>query len=247
MEPQFSIVIPAYNEEQYLEATLKAVHKAISECPYEGEVIVVDNNSDDKTAQIAKEQGTKVVFEPINQISKARNAGGRAAMGKWLVFVDADTLIDGDLLSRALANLASGECCGGGAITVFDEELEWPVYHFVNGWNWLAVNRGLAAGSFVYCLKEGFDAVEGFSEQVYASEEVWFSRALRHWGEPQGLKFKVITEAKVLTSNRKLHWYSSVHLLFQFIILVFFPFALYSRRLCNLWYARPKKESETSD
>ncbi len=243
----YSLIIPAYNEEEFLPATLKAIKKAMEDCSYEGELIVVDNNSTDKTAELAREGGAKVVFEGENQIARARNAGARQASGQWFVFVDADTFIPPELLQRALDNLAAGDCCGGGAITKFDEELHFPANKFVDGWNYLAVNRGLAAGSFVYCLREGFEGAGGFSEQVYASEEVWFSRGLRKWASSRGLQFKVITDLHVLTSNRKLHWYSIFGLLCQIAIIVFFPFALYSRRLCNLWYARPPKESKTSE
>ena len=259
MELQYTIVIPAFNEEQYLKATLDAMKEAMTACQsreasassgdettsasqYNGEIIVVDNNSTDNTAKIAEENGAKVVFEGVNQISRARNAGGRAAKSKWLIFVDADTLINGDLLRRTLDNLAAGDCCGGGALVLFDEELHWPAYYFVDLWNYLALRLGLAAGSYVYCLREGFEAVGGFSEKVYASEEVWYSRALKQWGLEKGLSFKVITEARALTSNRKLHWYSTIHVLLQFVLFFLFPFALYSKRLCNLWYARPSSE-----
>ena len=65
---------------------------------FKGEVLVVDNNSSDQTASVAKSQKVKVVFEPINQISRARNTGARSARGRFLVFLDADTQISFELL-----------------------------------------------------------------------------------------------------------------------------------------------------
>jgi len=55
-------------------------------------VIVVDNNSTDRTGELARAVARRR-FEPINQISRARNAGGRHASGDWLLFVDADSCL----------------------------------------------------------------------------------------------------------------------------------------------------------
>ena len=87
-----SIVIPAWNEEKLLPATLQALHSACASFSAAGiswEVIVCDNNSTDRTAEVARASGASVVFEPVNQISRARNTGAAAASGSWLLFLDA--------------------------------------------------------------------------------------------------------------------------------------------------------------
>ncbi len=76
-----------------LPATLDALQKAMKAIDMAGEMIVADNNSRDRTPEIAREHGAIVVFEPINQISRARNAGAKAARGRYLIFLDADTII----------------------------------------------------------------------------------------------------------------------------------------------------------
>ncbi|HLQ78078.1 MAG TPA: glycosyltransferase, partial [Terriglobia bacterium] len=86
---KISIVIPAFNEERLIGKTLACVRDAISEFTrrgWESELIVCDNNSTDRTAEIARAAGAEVVFEPRNQISRARNAGARRASGEWLIF-----------------------------------------------------------------------------------------------------------------------------------------------------------------
>ncbi|MBS34008.1 MAG: glycosyl transferase, partial [Verrucomicrobiales bacterium] len=91
-----SIVIPAFNEANYLPSTLRAAHEAraaFGQAGWGSEVVVCDNNSTDATAEVAKANGARVVFEPFNQIAASRNAAGRAAKGEWLVFVDADTRV----------------------------------------------------------------------------------------------------------------------------------------------------------
>src|SRR4030095_13204772 len=84
------------------------------------EVIVVDNNSTDATAELARGAGARVVFEPINQISRARNAGAIVATGDWLVFVDADTLVSAGTLAEMLALIHTGKYAGGGTRLRYD-------------------------------------------------------------------------------------------------------------------------------
>lgn len=236
--PVLSVIIPAYNEEPWLEATLDALQAALATLAVSAEVIVVDNNSTDGTAALARSRGARVVFEPINQIARARNAGARRARGRYLMFVDADTLVSPRLLGEALSALQSGRCCGGGARVAFE-----PGVPFWAGWGlrvWNGVSRGLrlAAGAFVFCLREGFEAVGGFSERVYASEELGLSRRLRRWGRRRGLAF-VILDVAVVTSGRKLEWYSLPRQLALLLMLLVFPFAVRFRRLSGFWYRRP--------
>jgi glycosyltransferase involved in cell wall biosynthesis len=246
MTIDYSVIIPAYNEEAYLPATLAALHGAMAGTPLAGEVIVVDNNSDDGTARIARDNDAIVVFEPVNQISRARNSGARQARGRYLIFLDADTTISGELLLAALAGLENGRCCGGGACVSADEIPPAGAQRTMELWNLLSVKLGLAAGCFIYCLREGFDYTGGFSERVYASEEIWFSRKLRSWGRGQGLPFHIITEPPVRTSIRKLHWYSQLRLVMLSAPVLLFPPAIFFKGLCSPWYRRPAGRSKIS-
>jgi hypothetical protein len=97
----------------------------------------------------------------------------------------------------------------------------------------------LAAGSFVFVLSEAFQAVGGFSERVYASEEIWFSRDVKRWGRKRGLDFVIIEGHPVLTSGRKGEWYPPAVLFFVMLGILVFPFLLRSRAFCWLWYRRP--------
>jgi glycosyltransferase involved in cell wall biosynthesis len=83
-----SVVIPAYNEEKYLGKCLESL-KNQTEKPFE--IIVVDNNSTDKTAEIAKSYGATVITEKQQGISYSRNAGFNAAKGEIIARIDADT------------------------------------------------------------------------------------------------------------------------------------------------------------
>lgn len=239
MPVDYSVIIPAYNESAWLPSTLDAVHQAMSALPLSGEVIVVDNNSSDDTAALARAAGASVVFEPVNQISRARNAGARQAGGRFLVFIDADTHIPPALLVRAVENLHSGQCVGGGAKVSFDRPLNLAARTGLALWNRLSDLRGLAAGCFVYCRADAYHAVGGFSEEVYASEEIWFSRALRRWGRKHRQEFCVINEPTAHSSGRKLVWFSFWQQAGLLLLMVLFPFFVRYKRLCGFWYSRP--------
>ncbi len=71
---KLSIVVPAFNEEKLLGETLGCIRAAAGALDCDIELIVCDNNSTDGTAEIARNAGAAVVFEPINQIARARNA-----------------------------------------------------------------------------------------------------------------------------------------------------------------------------
>jgi glycosyltransferase involved in cell wall biosynthesis len=241
MTISYSVIIPAYDEQRWLPATLDALQKAMKAIDRSGEIVVADNNSKDRTAGIAREHGARVVFEPINQISRARNAGAKAAKGQNLIFLDADTIVSASLLLQALDNLSSGACCGGGGKVIYGGNFPGVVRAATAFWNFCSVKFGMAAGCFIYCLKEGFDAVGGFSENVYASEEIGFSWKLRAWGKQRHMDFRIINDPPLITSSRKLKWFSLLEMFAILVVFCFFPFAVRFRPLCRLWYNRPSK------
>ena len=238
--PDYSIVVPAYNEEALLPATLGALAEAMRATGLSGEIVVCDNNSTDGTAAVARAAGATVVSEPVNHISRARNAGALASRGQYLVFVDADTLIPPLLLSAALEALASGRICAGGATITMVPTPSGVGFRLLALWNAFSKRARLAAGSFIFVRRDAFLAVGGFSLKVYASEELWFSRAVKRWGAPRGLSFVILDRPPAITSARKIEWYSGGTLLATALLLFVFPFAVRSRTLCWLWYRRPR-------
>ena len=242
----YSIIIPAYNEEAYLPQAIASVYAAAAGVSETVEVVVVDNNSNDRTAEIARSMGATVVHEPINQIARARNTGARVAKGRFFVFLDADTTLTSALLGKALKNLASGQIAGGGSTVTPERPLDASAQYALNTWNRFSRRFNIAAGCFVYCDREAFEAVGGFSERVYASEEIWFSIHMHRWAHRHGKRFLVIRNWPIVTSVRKLDWFSPTRLLISSLVLTLCPFALFSRRLCHLWYDRPKSSGGTT-
>ncbi len=240
-DPDYSVVVPAYDEELLLPRTLASLSQAMATVPLRGEVVVCDNNSSDGTAAAARAAGARVVFEPVNQIARARNAGARAARGRFLVFVDADTEVPPGALAEALRLLESGSFAGGGSLVLMDTGGDRPADLVVRTWNRISRRLQVAAGSFVFVLREAWEAAGGFPESLYASEEVWFSFAVKRWARGRGLGFRVLEDHPVRTSGRKVAWFSRWTLLGTFLLFTVFPFAARSRTLCRVWYHRPAR------
>jgi len=237
----YSVIIPAYNEEMLLPNTLQNLKAAMNTVSQYGEIVVVDNNSTDKTAEIAKTLDCKVIFEPYRQIARARNSGARAAQGEFLIFLDADTTLPIPLLMEALRLLEGGNICGGGSLISFDAKLPYLAGKLVRFWNWLSATKKLAAGSFIFCLARGFAGTGGFDEKAFAGEEIILSRRLKNWGRKHKLQFIILKDNPVITSSRKFYWYSSMQISLLLLLFTIFPFALRSRTLCRFWYDRPSK------
>ncbi|MFK7789465.1 MAG: glycosyltransferase [Phycisphaeraceae bacterium] len=241
--PDYSIIIPAYNEAAQLPHTLPAIREAMAQVPGTGELIVVDNNSKDATAQVAEQLGAKVVFEPINMISKARNAGAAAASSPVLIFVDADTRPSAELLTATLEHMAREDRTGGGAEVQLDPPPNWLTRKLAGLWNWTSRQMSYPAGSYFFCRRDAFESVGGFNEAIYASEEIWLARALKRWGRRQTPKRKLhVINIPVVTSARKLD--NGPKLYGMLLLMLIFPFAVRFKSLCGYWYKR--EEIETS-
>lgn len=233
----YSIVIPAWNESDHIEQTLVSVKYAAGQQSFAGNIIVVDNNSTDGTAEKAHNAGATVVFEPVNQIARARNTGARASSADWLVFVDADSAIEPELLTSSLNALANETAIGGGSTMVTDREVKGLANTVLKLWNWWSVKSCTAAGCYIYCTREAFDHVGGFDEKRYAAEELFISKKLRKLAKKRGQKFLIQTHAPIVTSARKLDWYSRRQK-FQQLLLLLIPGATQSRKMCRVWYDR---------
>jgi GT2 family glycosyltransferase len=239
-----TFIVPAFNEERLLAATLQAIHEAASALDEPAEVIVVDDASTDTTAAVARAHGARVVSVNCRHIAATRNAGAREAHGKWLIFVDADTCVTTAVVRAAVMAMRAG-AAGGGCDVRFEGRLPlygraviaaaWPVYQAI----------GLAAGCFIFCTRAAFDAAGGFDETLFAAEEIALSRALRRQGP------FVILREHVVTSGRKLRVHSA-----REIICALLRAALGGRRAMGrregleIWYGErrhdPGLEAERS-
>lgn len=169
-----SIIIPAFNEERLITQCLKSVSESLraNQRPdFTHEIIVVDNNSTDKTNELAQVSGAQVVFEPINQISRARNAGSAVAKGNWFLFVDADSLLSPEMIADILALIDSEQYVGCGSLMHMPNSTWWGTL-ILKTWSVISMTFNWASGALVVCRADAFREVGGFSQKLYAADEI---------------------------------------------------------------------------
>jgi glycosyltransferase involved in cell wall biosynthesis len=235
-----SVVLPAFNEEKLLPAALAAVKAAASAFTargWEWECVVCDNNSTDGTSAVARAAGATVVFEPVNQIGRARDAGARVATGEWLVFIDADSTPSAELFASIATRIAEGRALGGGS-TVELEPGTPRFARFVCGlWNLWSRLAGWAAGSCVWVEAAAFRTVGGFGTEYYAGEEVFLSRRLKSLARRSGRRFVILADHPLRTSSRKLKLYTLTEG-GRFFFRILFTAGRAAKRPenCEIWY-----------
>ncbi len=236
---KISIVVPAFNEEKLLPASLRSI-QAASEAfrvrGWESELIVCNNNSTDRTAEVAEAEGARVVFEPINQIARARNCGAAAASGDWLLFIDADSQPPRELFDDVLDAIASGKYLAGGATVKLDQWFP-GMWFFVALWNLTSRVMKWCAGSFIFCEAEAFRAIGGFSNDLFVSEELDLSQRLRAYAETKGQRMIILARHPLVTSARKIKLYGhGAHLKFLLKLILGRGRVMRQREECAIWY-----------
>src|SRR5712692_5601012 len=157
---KISVIIPAYNEEEYLPRLLDSIEVARSN--YAGdrdmiEVIVADNDSTDATAKVASARGARVVHVAKRRIAAARNGGGRAARGEILCFIDADSALHPQTFNEVDKAMSTGRFVAG-TTSVRLERMSFGLlitYCLVMPMVWLTtLDTGV-----VFCRREDFNAI----------------------------------------------------------------------------------------
>lgn len=220
-------------------ATLASIQAAAQAFDGSGggwELIVCDNNSTDGTAGIARAAGARVVFEPHNQISRARNRGAAGAAGEWLVFVDADSSPSPGLFRDLSSAIESGGCLAGGS-TIAPDSDSFGFRLGIRAWNAISRINRWGAGSFIFCDAAAFRELRGFSEDLYASEELDFFRRLKPLARRRGRKILILHRHPLHTSDRKVRLYR-----YRELLGFLGRFLLHPRRSlrnaadCRAWY-----------
>ena len=234
-----SVIVPAFNEEQLLADSLAEIRKASAAFSLRGwtvELIVCDNNSTDRTAGIASAVGATVVFEPLNQIARARNTGAAAATGDWLLFVDADTHPSRELFGDVAEQILSGRTLAGGATIRMDGEM--LVARLSSGlWNLVSRRLKLMAGSFIFVEAKAFRSVGGFSHKWFAGEELELSLRLKKLARNTRRRVVILHRHPIKTSARKIHLYTLWELIRLLArVVISGGRSLRNRESTHLWY-----------
>jgi glycosyltransferase involved in cell wall biosynthesis len=209
---RLSIIIPAYNEENYLPATLDAINAAKTD---DAEVIVVDNQSTDTTRDIAVSRGAKVVTETDHNIGRVRNTGAAAANGDVLVFIDADSVVRPGIFEKIVEVAENKQCFGGAAAVEYEPIINrtvvsWFIALYPILGNWMKM-RG---GALQFCRADIFRELRGFDSTIYVGEDIDFGWRLDRVARERNSHTTLIKEPKVLTSSRRWNRMGFVRLMF---------------------------------
>ena len=195
---KISIIIPTYNEEEYLPKLLESI-KSQDFTDYE--IIVADAQSDDNTRNIAKEYGCVVVEGGLP--GPGRNRGAEVAQGEILLFLDSDLELTENYLSNVIEEFKSEDL--GIAITQMtplSEKKRDKYLHDLANWFMIAVENIKPHGAGCYGIiskKELHDEVDGFDENLSFGEDTDYIERVAEISE-----FKVLRNARIGVSTRRL-------------------------------------------
>jgi glycosyltransferase involved in cell wall biosynthesis len=209
---KISVIIPAYNEAEYLPRLLDSIEVAKSNYsggPEAVEVIVADNCSTDRTAEVAAARGARVVTVAKRRIAAARNGGARAAHGDILCFIDADSAIHSQTFDAVESAMKSGRYVWGVTGATM-ERTSFPL--LITYWMFMpmVLLTGLDMG-LSFCRREDFDEVGGYDEMRLYAEDVKFPLALRRLGRTRGQRLTRLPRIKVLGCTRKFDQFGDWH------------------------------------
>jgi glycosyltransferase involved in cell wall biosynthesis len=198
-----SVIIPAFNEELALPETLGRIGKALSIIVLPSEIIVVDNDSQDKTKQIAESFGAKVFLEKEHNIGKVRNTGAKNSTGDVLIFIDADTLIP-ETLFQKITTVMEDEKCFGGAVAVEYKGFrrKWMKFYLAD-WKFWGKFFNMAQGAAQFCRKSVFEKLEGYDQTIFMGEDIEFYWRLSKFAKRNKAYLHFVEHPKVTTSARR--------------------------------------------
>ena len=200
MKTHISVIIPAHNEEKYIKRCIDSIKASAELFPGKVEIIVVCNRCNDRTEEIALENGAKAVKNEDRCIAKVRNAGIREAKGVIVVTIDADNRMTRGTLCEIYELMRSGKYIGGGAPIRF-ERYSFPLWCNDMMCRLSFGMTGLYSGIF-WAKKKTFDAIGGFVD-IKAMEDVATAKALKKYGRERGKRYTSLKRNCLINSTRK--------------------------------------------
>ena len=206
----FSIIIPTYNEEEYLPILLESIKKQDFD---DYEVIIADANSTDRTREIAEEYGCIVVDGGLPAVG--RNNGASVAKGEYLIFLDSDLKLTEDYLRNVLYEFKMERL--GIAITQMtplSTKVQDKIFHELANYFMIGVEKIKPHGAGCYGIiakKKLHDECGGFDESLTFGEDTDYIERLA-----KKERFRVLRNAKIGVSTRRLEEEGIVTLIQQY-------------------------------
>lgn len=193
-----SLIIPTYNEEEYLPVLLESI-KQQDFSDYE--IIVADADSKDNTVKIAEEYGCIVVEGGMPAVG--RNNGAKVAKGDYLLFLDSDLKLTEDYLAKVIYEFKMERL--GIAITQMkplSKKTEDKLLHDLANLFMISVEKIKPHGAGCYGIiakRELHERCGGFNEELTFGEDTEYIERLA-----KKERFKVLRNAKIGVSTRRL-------------------------------------------
>ncbi len=200
--PKITVVLPAYNEEAFIGSTLKSL---VNQTYKNFELIVVDNNSTDKTSEVAERYGARVILEKQKGVAAARNAGFLAAQGQIIACTDSDSIVPPNWVEKIIQEFEkdNGVVAFGGLSYLYSGPVTaraagrylFPAFWVIDkilsgGWNLSGFNMAVR--------KDAFLRIGGFNTQLKLGEDIDLAKRLREVG-----KVYVDINSTVFVSGRR--------------------------------------------
>jgi glycosyltransferase involved in cell wall biosynthesis len=167
-KPDVSIIIPLYNEEEYIADCLNSLLSLkFPEKRYE--IIVIDNGSKDKSCEVVKKFDVKLLSMPDVKVGAVRNYGASLAQGDILVFVDADCTVDDEWLEKGVQELEQYDAVGG--LVMLRHNPSWIEKNWVLNSSKSYKYQSTFSGASIFIKKTVFEAVRGFDASLNAGED----------------------------------------------------------------------------
>lgn len=198
--PLFSIIIPAHNEEKYVERCISSVLASAKAASAICEIIVVCNRCTDKTAVIAEACGARTLGNTDRCIAKVRNDGILAAQGEIIVTIDCDNRMTIGTLSEIRELLGSGKYVGGGASIRFERH-SFPLWLNEITVRGLVRLTGLYSGIF-WARRETFVEVGCFPETM-VGEDLALAKNMKKYAKANKKRYTQLKQNYLINSTRK--------------------------------------------
>ncbi|HEY8284480.1 MAG TPA: glycosyltransferase [Chloroflexota bacterium] len=202
--PEISIIIPARDEEHYVRRALASI--AAQAWPLDQlEVLVVDNGSVDATAEVVRSYSAahpalsiRLLHEPVIGVARTKNRGARAAQGRWLIFLDADSRMAPNLVESVVGWGRRGYEAGSIPVLADSSDLLDRGFFALLEFGKRLFN--IQAQMF-FCSRRVYIRIGGFAEELRLAEDRDFLARVRRAGLPMCR----IRASWIATSPRRLH------------------------------------------
>ena len=210
MQKNLSIIIPAYNEQNLISDCLDSVLNQTAD-PVSYEIVVIDNNSTDRTAVIARNKGIRVEKEPQKGYVHAIRKGVDVSKGEILAFMDADCRAPANWVSKILHHFEETPeiVALGGKLNYFDTH---PIFNQTMK-SFLFFADALP-GNNMALRREALVQIGGIDPKINLSLDYWLSLKMRHAG-----RIKIDKSLIMLTSGRRFDGAFSSYLLYGVNVL----------------------------